>query len=141
MNWGKGIILVFVAFAAIVFTMVGICMKQDDLHLVTANYYEEEIHYQDHIEKASNAAELADKALVFDAGQKELQIRLESGAKGTLWLFRPSDAKLDQKLSLDFGKDPVRLVNLRSLKNGYWKVKLSWEKDGKAYYEEKQITL
>ncbi|AGA79128.1 FixH protein [Echinicola vietnamensis DSM 17526] len=141
MNWGTGIIIVFVAFAALVFTMVGICMKQDDLHLVTKNYYEEEIKYQDQIEKASNAAMLDHQVMAYDAGQKEIQVKLGKGSKGTLWLFRPSDARLDQKISLEFDSGSEQAVSLRELKSGYWKVKLAWEKDGKAFYEEQKINL
>ncbi|GGF29523.1 FixH family protein [Echinicola rosea] len=141
MNWGKGIVLFFVVFVTFVFTMVGICMKQDDIHLVTQNYYEEEIKYQEQIEKASNAAMLDQEVMVFDVGQKELLVDLEKGAKGTLWLFRPSDARLDQKISLEFDSPKQQTVSLRELKSGYWKVKLAWEVGGKAYYEEKKITL
>ncbi|AWW32386.1 nitrogen fixation protein FixH [Echinicola strongylocentroti] len=141
MNWGTGIVLFFVVFVSFLFTMVGICMKQDDLHLVTNNYYEEEIKYQEQIEKASNAAMLDHEVMAFDVGEKKIMVHLEKGAKGTLWLFRPSDARLDQKVPLLFDTGKEQSVSLRELKSGYWKVKLAWEKDGVAFYEEKKITL
>ncbi|WP_200976979.1 FixH family protein [Echinicola sp. 20G] len=141
MNWGTGIILVFVGFATVVFTMVGICMNQDDIHLVTEHYYEEEIKYQEQIEKASNAAQLKEKVMEFEAGTKSLLIHLGKGDKGTLWLFRPSDATLDQKMEMEFTDDLGKSIRLEDLKAGYWRVKLAWERNGKPYYEEQKINL
>ena len=67
MDWGKGIILTLTAFAGIIISMVVICVRQDDIHLVTQNYYEEEIKYQDQIDKMVNASMLDYEALAFDA--------------------------------------------------------------------------
>lgn len=141
MDWGKGIILVFVAFAAIMISMVTICMKKDDLHLVTQNYYEEEIKYQDHIDKVNNANELSYEALEFDNLQKSVTISLPVGAKAELHLFRPSDARLDQKLVVDVVDDETKVVDLAMLKTGYWLMKLTWSAEGKSYYQEKKITI
>lgn len=141
MDWGKGIVLVFVAFAAIMISMVTICMKKDDLHLVTQNYYEEEIKYQDHIDKVINANGLSYEALQFDNSAKSVSISLPIGAKAELHLFRPSDARLDQKLVVDILDEDTKVVDLAMLKTGYWLMKLTWSSDGKSYYQEKKITI
>lgn len=141
MNWGNGIVLVFVVFVALMATMVTICMKQDDLHLVTDNYYEEEIRYQDHIDKVINSQESEKEALSFDAGSKVLTLNLPIGAKGELHLFRPSDARMDRKISVDILKKDVNTVNLHELETGYWRVKLTWQEDGQGFFEEKKIDL
>ncbi|WP_158858385.1 FixH family protein [Lunatibacter salilacus] len=141
MDWGKGIVLVFVAFAAIMISMVTICMKKDDLHLVTQNYYEEEIKYQAHIDKVINANGLSYEALQFDNLQKSVSISLPVGAKGELHLFRPSDARLDQKLVVDVINEDTTVVDLAMLKSGYWLMKLTWSAEGKSYYQEKKITI
>lgn len=141
MNWGNAIVLVFVAFAAIMITMVTICIKQDDLHLVTQNYYEEEIKYQEHIDKVTNSKEFGVDVLQYDATNKELSLNLPVGASGSLHLFRPSDARLDQKLRIEGGDKASRMVDLKVLKPGYWHLKLTWERDGLSYYEEKKVDL
>jgi hypothetical protein len=141
MDWGKGIVLVFVAFATIMISMVTICMKKDDLHLVTQNYYEEEIKYQDHIDKVINANGLSYEALQFDNSAKSVSISLPIGAKAELHLFRPSDARLDQKLVVDILDEDTKVVDLAMLKAGYWLMKLTWSADGKSYYQEKKITI
>lgn len=141
MNWGKGIILTLIAFGTIILSMVAICVKQDDIHLVTQNYYEEEIKYQEQIDKISNASHLGYEALKFDSLQKELHVQLPVGAKGTLHLFRPSDARLDQKINFDISSEDGNVVKLSQLKPGYWKVKMTWEEKGMAYYSEEKINL
>ncbi|MDN3667785.1 FixH family protein [Echinicola jeungdonensis] len=141
MNWGKGLILVFIAFGAMMATMVTICVKQDDIHLVTQQYYEEEIKYQEHIQKVANAAELGQEVIWFDANTKKLGLELENGAEGTLWLFRPSDARMDHKIPVKFSEKSPLELDLKDLKSGYWRVKLTWKNDGKEYFQEKKINL
>ncbi|WP_209331593.1 FixH family protein [Lunatimonas salinarum] len=141
MDWGKGIVLTFVAFAAIIISMVTICMKQDDLHLVTQNYYEEEIRYQEHIDKVDNAKSLGLAAFTFDGQAKGVDLHLPVGAKGELHLFRPSDARLDQRLELEIGDEHSQFVDLKDLKPGYWLIKLTWSADGKSYFQEEKVTL
>nr|MBI1229578.1 nitrogen fixation protein FixH [Cytophagales bacterium] len=141
MNWGNGIVVVFVVFAAIMISMVTICMKKDDLHLVTQNYYQEEIKYQEHIEKVSNASTLAYQALRFDREQNSVSIKLPKGANAELHLFRPSDARLDQKLKVNIADENATVVDLSKLKSGYWKLKLTWTSEGKSYYQEQKITI
>lgn len=141
MNWGNGIVVVFIVFVALMATMVTICMKQDDLHLVTDNYYEEEIRYQEHIDKVSNSFESERKALRFDARKKVLTLNLPIGAQGELHLFRPSDARMDRKIDVDITEKDVNTVSLNDLESGYWRVKLTWKENGKGFFEEKKIDL
>ncbi|MGY6520997.1 MAG: FixH family protein [Mongoliitalea sp.] len=141
MDWGKGIILTLTAFAGIIISMVVICVRQDDIHLVTQNYYEEEIKYQDQIDKMVNASMLDYEALAFDAQRRLIELNLPKGAKGTLHLFRPSDARLDQKLEFEIQDLEVNAINLSELKPGYWKIKMTWVEDETSYYLEKKITI
>lgn len=141
MDWGKGIILTLVAFGILMIGMVTFCIKQDDIHLVTQNYYEEEIKYQDQIEKMINASEIGYNVLVYDSQLKKVDLLLPKGAKGTLHLFRPSDARLDQKITFDITETNANSINVKDLKPGYWRIKLSWSEDGKEFYEEKKINI
>lgn len=141
MDWGKGIILTLTAFAGIIISMVVICVRQDDIHLVTQNYYEEEIKYQDQIDKMVNASMLDYEALAFDAQRRLIELNLPKGAKGTLHLFRPSDARLDQKLDFEIQDLEANAINLSELKPGYWKIKMTWVEDETSYYIEKKINI
>ena len=141
MDWGKGILLTIIGFVAFIMTLVVISVRQDDIHLVTENYYEKEIKYQEQIEREKSAAALDRVVLEFEESSKTILLNLPVGSKGDLQLFRPSDARLDQKLPLEIkapGKTAIPLVNLRS---GYWRLQLTWTENGVEYYEEKKINL
>lgn len=141
MDWGKGILLTIIAFVGFILTLVVISVRQDDIHLVTENYYEKEIKYQDQIEREKSAAGLDREVLVFDSQSKSMQLDLPVGAKGNLQLFRPSDARLDQELSLDITEVGKTTVPLDKLKSGYWRVQLTWTENGVEFYQEKKISL
>ena len=141
MNWGKGILVTIILFVAFIMTLVVISVKQDDIHLVTENYYEKEIKYQEQIEREKSAAQLNREVLLFDAASKVILLDLPIGAKGELQLFRPSDARLDQLLPLEIMDAGKTSISLNQLKPGYWRVKLNWVEDGVEYYEESKITI
>lgn len=141
MDWGKGILLTIIAFVGFILTLVIISVRQDDIHLVTENYYEKEIKYQDQIDRETSAAGLNREVLVFDSQAKTVVLDLPVGAKGNLQLFRPSDARLDQELSLDILEEGKTTVPLEKLKSGYWKVQLTWTENGVDFYQEKKISL
>ncbi len=141
MDWGKGILLTIIAFVGFILTLVVISVRQDDIHLVTENYYEKEIRYQDQIDRESASAGLDREVLVFDAPSKSILLDLPIGAKGNLQLFRPSDARLDQELVLDITDVGKKSVPLDKLKSGYWRVQLTWTENGVEFYREKKISL
>lgn len=141
MDWGKGILLTIIAFVGFIMTLVVISVRQDDIHLVTENYYEKEIKYQDQIEREKSAAELNREVLVFDTQTKTMVLDLPVGAKGNLQLFRPSDARLDQQLPIDILEEGKTEVSLEKLKSGYWRVQLTWKEDGVDFYQEKKINI
>lgn len=141
MDWGKGIVLVLITFGILMGTLVTICVRQDDLHLVTQNYYEEEVKYQEHIDRVINTHLLEHEILVFDSQLKIVDLHLPVGAKGTLHFFRPSDARLDKKMEVNITDYNANSIDVKELKAGYWKVKLTWSESGKDYYQEKNITI
>jgi hypothetical protein len=141
MDWGKGILLTIIAFVGFILTLVVISVRQDDIHLVTENYYEKEINYQDQIDRETSAAGLDREVLLFDSQSKSMVLDLPVGAKGNLQLFRPSDARLDQELALDIQEEGKTTVSLDKLKSGYWKVQLTWTENGTDFYQEKKISL
>lgn len=133
--------MTIIAFVGFILTLVVISVRQDDIHLVTENYYEKEIKYQDQIDRETSAAGLDREVLLFDSQSKSMVLDLPVGAKGNLQLFRPSDARLDQELALDIQEEGKTTVSLDKLKSGYWKVQLTWTENGTDFYQEKKISL
>src|SRR5690606_21855409 len=119
MNWGHGLTILIVSFVLFMVSLVVICMRQDNIHLVTQNYYEEEVKYQQQIEKMANANDLDRKVFSYHAQDKTVDLNLPVGAVGILHLFRPSDARLDQKFQLEIERGTPVLVDLGHLQQGY----------------------
>jgi len=64
MDWGKGILLTIIGFVALIMTLVVISVRMDGIELVTENYYQAEINYQDRIDQESLALRLDRKSVV-----------------------------------------------------------------------------
>lgn len=147
MNWGNKIAIVFGVFIVLIVTLVTICMRQKDIHLVAENYYEKEIAYQDQIDIERNTASLGEVPLIvytqkndvvtvkYPAGFKE------AGIRGSMLFFRPSDANQDFTVALNTANDE-QIVPVADLEKGFWKIKMEWTAaDRKYYIEEKLIVL
>jgi hypothetical protein len=141
MDWGKGILLTIIGFVALIMTLVVISVRMDGIELVTENYYQAEINYQDRIDQESSALRLDRTVITYHSIDKNLILDLPGGTNGKLQLFRPSDATLDREITVNVLDSNRTSVSLNDLKPGYWKVQLSWTEGGKNYYEEKKITL
>ena len=145
MNWGHMITISFVVFAAIIITMVTISMKQD-VNLVAQDYYEEELAYQDQIDRINNFASLATKPTIIQtSGAINLTFPEElaqSMANGTIHLFRPSDSAVDQKHPLALDKTGNQVITLTNIQKGLWKLKLGWTTtSGLQYYHEQSVVF
>lgn len=146
MNWGKGIILTFVLFAAFIFTLVGICVNQD-ISLVSDDYYQKEINYDQQIDRLNNTRKLVEKPeIVVNTSSKLVSIQFPEsipsiGVTGNLHFFRPSNAKLDVTYPLELAKTGIQQIDISKLRKGLWTLKFTWALDGKEYFEEKTVVL
>lgn len=142
MNWGKAIILSFVLFAAFVAGMVTVCVRQD-ISLVTRDYYKEELAYQEQLDRKQNALELdTTPDIVIRGNHLEVHYpELASVSSGTVALFRPSDASLDQEFQLAPSAGPVQRFALERLAKGLYKARMQWVMNGREYFVEKIIVL
>ncbi|REG81663.1 FixH family protein [Algoriphagus antarcticus] len=141
MDWGKGITLTIIGFVVLIMTMVVISVRMDGIELVTENYYEEEIKYQDRIDESNSAMKLDREVISYDAQSKVIELDLPNGTVGTLQLFRPSDSSLDQTIKVEVTHSGKTAVPVKQLKSGYWKVQLNWSENGVDHYQEKKITI
>lgn len=141
MNWGKGIALAIIVFVGLIMTMVVISVRMDGIELVTENYYEQEIKYQDRIDESNSALALDREVISYDPQSKVIALDLPTGAAGSLQLFRPSDSTLDQEIKLEVTHTGKTEVPVKQLKAGYWKVQLNWSENGVSHYQEKKITI
>jgi hypothetical protein len=145
MNWGLRIVLAFAIFAVLIFTMVFISMNQD-INLVSTDYYKQEIEYEDQIqrERNTNSLEKLPEILIEKSTQQVVitfppQL-ITQVADGYIHMFRPSDATKDKKYKLALDSSGIQKVSVSSSLRGLWKIKLYWNYGDQQYYMEKILT-
>ena len=143
MNWGKWIIVSFVVFIAFIATLVTVCIRQD-VSLVTKDYYQDEIAYQDQLDRLNNTKELGEKPFIKVTTDKELEIsftKFNEIEKGKLQLFCPADEKMDRNYKIDPSEKQQQYYSLVDLPKGMYRARLQWTMHGKEYYLEEIIYL
>jgi len=145
MNWGWYIFLSFVLFAIFIITLV-VRTMQEDVNLVSEDYYQQEMKYQDQIDRIENSAGIdpidlsvnyEEQVVVFSFPPSLAQKSVE----GELYFFRPSNSSLDYRIKLALDPDFTQKVSLRNLSKGMWRVKISWIEGEKGFFQEKVLVL
>lgn len=143
MSWGNKLVLVFIGFAALMFTLVYKAMNTK-FELVSKTYYEDELRYQDKIDGKQNAAALASLEVAQEADALKIQLPGQWNTRqleGEAWFYCKTDAKKDLRIPLSVDDAGVQTVPLKLLPAHQYQLKLSWVADGKHYYIEKEIAL
>ena len=113
--------------------------------LVSPDYYEQEIRFQSHLERAARSQSLAASAS-YQPETRQIRIELpkavEPGkAVGQIYLYRPSSAGLDRHLNLDTDAQGIQLIDAANLRSGLWKIRLTWTAAGKEFFLERSISV
>jgi len=143
MNWGKWIVVSFVLFAGFIATLVTVCVRQD-ISLVSKDYYEEELAYQDQIGRIKNASLLAKRPSIKVINKETLQVDFDQFNEiemGELQLFRPSNAAMDQKFHFKGSDKPTQLFSTEPLDKGMYRARMVWTMKGKEFYIEEVIFI
>ncbi|MEJ0055590.1 MAG: FixH family protein [Bacteroidota bacterium] len=141
MNWGKSIIAAFVLFALFIGTLVSVCMKEK-VSLVSKNYYQEELQYEQRISAMNNYNQLVSKpAMLLSPDTLTVQwaehLPIE---KGTVTFFRPSDGTLDKKFELTANR-LLQSFPINNLPKGRYQLRIQWSAQSKDYFQEIPVTL
>ena len=137
--WPYAILLYFVIFisALVVWILFAI---HNDPQLVRNDYYEQELSFQKQIDGQRRAANV-ELTLAYDRLTQSVAVRLPRNTeKGSIYLYRPSNASLDREIALKLGEDEEK-IDLRGFEAGLWKIRLTWLADGLEYMRETTIVL
>jgi hypothetical protein len=144
LNWGKGIALVYTLFMIGVLIMVYIFMNQD-VSLVTDDYYSKTLTYQKEIDKI-NRTNLLPENLLIKQNQDSIlftfpKMFASSSISGLIFFYRPSDQSKDFVLKINPDSRNTHTVPTKQLSNGLWKIKVEWSASDTSYYNEKIIMV
>lgn len=144
--WPYGIIAAFAIFiSGTVALIVLACTHRTDL--VSADYYEQEIKFQNHLDRLRRTKELdVTGAVAYDSAKQRITISLPSeqirqAVSGRVELYRPSAAGLDRQIALTPDRNGVQVVETRDLRPGLWKVRVSWSVGENDYFMDQRIVI
>jgi hypothetical protein len=140
-SWGHKILFVYLAFVVGILFLV-YKANQEKFDLVTPNYYDAELKFQNVINETQRVSELsAPPKISHSVNSVSVQLPnefLNKEVKGELYLYRPSDASKDVRKDFTTDKNFVEIALDKNL-SGAYEVKLSWQTDGKTYYNQQRI--
>lgn len=125
--------------AMVIFAMT----KNTDL--VSDNYYEKEIKYQDQIDKEKRTKELGEQIKI-DYQGTYISIKFPNtynirDIKGTTLFYRPSEARKDIRLNLELDSLGEQKIITYKFSKGLWKIQVNWKMNGKDYYNESSVRI
>jgi hypothetical protein len=140
MNIGKWIIVAFILFAAFMATLVTICLRQD-VSLVSKNYYQEELKYQEQIHRLNNAENLREKPAIKMSADKVTVVfpGVDQPVTGRLTLFCPSDETMDRNFNIS--SKATQVFDLIGAKKGMYHIRLTWRTQEKEYYQDEIVYI
>ncbi len=143
-SWGTGIVIAIVIFMTITLATVVFMMNQD-VDLVSDDYYEKGIKYQQQIDLVNRSNKL-DEPVKMEFNGSIVKITFPESIKnekiaGEIFFYRPSDAKKDFKLPLSL-TEGNQVIPVHGLEKGFWRIKLNWDLNNKEnYYSETSFIL
>ena len=117
------------------------------VELVSANYYDQEIRYQDQIDRGDHTRQYAAGArIAYDAPANRITIALPSdqagpAASGRIELYRPAASGLDRQARLDTNAGGVQSLDAAGMQPGLWKVRVYWTVDHRDYFLEQKVVI
>lgn len=116
-----------------------------DVNLVTEDYYQQELAYEEQILRIKNTESLAEKPTFnFSSNKKLIVLTFPEGLipdSGNITLYRPSDFTKDRKFKLDLDEVNQQGFMTASLIPGLWKAKLQWQQGDNSYFQEFVIVI
>lgn len=143
-SWPTGIVLVIGAFVIFILSFVYKVMfiPEYDHHLVSEDYYKEELHYQKEIDEVNNGKALENNVAI-EKTEKGLVIIFPqefdfNDISGTIFFQRMSNSKIDFQKKIDLTSHEY-FIDSQDIVEGRWDIKVSWVVDGKSYLLKKKI--
>jgi len=143
-SWPVGIIVSLLAFVIFILSFVYKVMflPQYDHHLVSEDYYKDEINYQQEINKLNKAAELKQN-ITYKKVDLGLLISFPtefeaSQIKGTIDFQRLSNDKIDFLLPIELETNDL-LISDEKLVEGRWNIKIEWSVNNNTYLFKEKI--
>ena len=145
LNWGTAIVIAFIGFIGFIMFFV-VRMSTDDKYnheLVADDYYQQELEYQNDIDKVENAKALSEEisytkteeGLLLSFPKEIDQLKIE----GKVFLIRPSNKQLDFEMPISLSNHYLLIPDNRLL-DGRWNIRIEWTEGKETYLYKSALT-
>jgi hypothetical protein len=142
--WPYAIMIWMALFAAGIFSFI-VVAQRNHVDLVGPDYYDQEIKFQQQIDRVANTRTVQREVSIrYAAGEIDIALPAEHVRRnlaGTVQLYRPSDASLDQNVPLAVGETGGQKIDAKTLRPGLWKVRVTWKVGAEEYYFAQSIII
>ena len=143
-SWPAGIIISIASFVIFIlyFVFKVTFLPEYNHHLVSEDYYKDELNYQKEIDKLDNATELKQN-ITYKNVDSGLLISFPSEfeaseIKGTIAFQRLSNSKIDFEFPIELKTNDFLIKN-ENLVEGRWNIKIEWTVNNKTYLFKEKI--
>lgn len=139
-TWGHGVVVALGCF--IIFILSLLYFAGETGGMVTDNYYEKELHFQDEINSEKRANALKEKPeVIVQANGFLFQFPASTSAdfSGDIYLLRNEDETKDIKETIKLNDRKNFLVSSVKLKEGVYELTLNWKENNQTYLIKKSI--
>jgi len=131
--YGFGVMVLFMCY------LVYQCTQHPSI-MVSDNYYEQELKYQDVIDARSNTVAFTD-SLTLNKQEGEVILHIPNSINkelttASLQLYNRSDDKKDRNIPLKKNNEGIYSIDTKDWGKGNYQLKLSIEAGSKQYYKE-----
>lgn len=143
LNWGHGLAIALGCFILFILFLIFIFpMGKQNADMISNNYYEEELKYQDVIDAKNNAAKLEKTPTYKTTGEGLLvtfpeTIKVDENTVNFV-LFRTEDSNLDVKKEVTLQHN-LFLIPAKVISKGSYTLKLKWKENKKPYQVDYDI--
>ncbi len=145
-SWPRGIFIFYVVFMIVLVGAV-IFSTRNNVELVTINYYEKTLTYENQIQAIKNVNALDKKPIVaIEKSQMRIILVMPENfnpdtIQGKILFFRPSDMHFDISFDLKCNSQNQQIFPLEKMAKGKWRIKMDWTDGSKEYYFEQVIFI
>lgn len=107
--------------------------------MVTEDYYEKTIHYQDDIDAANRANEMQQRPEIIEQANGFLIRFAEPPASGEVQFLRSDDSKKDVTEPLKLNSRNEMLIHEVDLEKGEYEVSLRWKQNNEDYLIKERV--
>lgn len=138
LNWGTSIVIAIILFMVFILSFVykTIFIDKYDHHLVSEDYYKEELHYQEEIDKMNSGNRLIQNVTISNSEQGIIIKFPENidykNISGKVSFLRLSNHQLDFERNIELTNNSM-IIEDKFLVSGKWEIKVEWKNDDEEY--------